>query len=602
MSDISLDIWRYQISMYCDIPTLLRLQWVQRALYHQLNTPDFVVEWQESCWFLTRKCRCQRNLFYLNIEQYCDFAYEYSRWKMNHMYDVDVQLRHMGRSISMMQAADCEPENGYLIRAPFIDPQNDPNWSPGLCQAYMDELTIVMPRMTAYRVEDTRMINNQVHARRMTTESPEDYAKRHKWRNFHCVNEDVNAPVPESGFHHSSADLVKDFVKQSRETGADPFDPMDNDDCEGYLAARWARRVMYETAVGIQVYPMDLCVTEEQLDDWSDRRGADYISRLFLNPQDYDRSMDMMLHRGPIYFSGFRYENERGDFTNWALSSMGVYHTAYRFLWMDHAFHILSMIHQFLINLSSEIQDENPQDRVQARWAYVLHLMTCEGCNQYVHSRPPPEGSRDRHAMDFLQRPAYVVYHRLVRHAVESSYYWDEPYASSYLSTLLPGGGMTGRTKEADILYDLHHLCELASYMVEFAECMGVMLDPRTRSTRRRTLTIYLHTTLSLIAFCPTWKREYEWRPSRTHCYSSISSAPRMNLTRNHRFQYYLGFLNLRSLYYHPDHLIYVQACTSSTRYCSENGPFEIADNEDAMVTGTEQAMDVSTDDENDIV
>lgn len=578
---LPLDIWKFQISGYCDISTLLRLQWVVKELYRYLNTPTFVVSWQEACWFLQRRgCPCDRNIFYLDTIKYCDFAFEYSRWRMNHMYDVDVQLRHMGRSISMMQAADCEPENGYLIRAPYVDPQTDPDWSPGLCQAYMEELTIIMPRMTRYRVEDTRLVNNHIHAQRMLHETDEHYNRRHKWRNFHeiPVNEEVprSHNVPESGFTHSTGDLVRDFIQSARTLGVDPFDPMDTNECEGHLASLWARRIMYETPVGVQAYPLDLCVTEEQLDDWTDRRGADYVERMFLNPQEYDRTMDMMLHRGPIYYTGYRYENERGDFTNWALATLGVLNTSYKFLWMDHALHILGMVHQFLVNLSSEIQDETPQERVQARWAYVVHLMSCEGCTQYVHSRPPADNSRDRHALDFLQRPAYAVYHRLVRHAVESSHYWDEPYASTYLATLIPGGPMTGRNREADILTDLHLMCELASYMVEFGECMASQVGPRTRSTRRRTLTIYLHTTMSLIAFCPTWKRAYEWRPSRTHCYSSVALAPRMNLTRNHRFQYYLGFLNLRSLYYHPDPVIYVNALCNSVRYHGEYGPFAI--------------------------
>lgn len=582
MSKVPLDIWKFQITGYCDISTLLRLQWVQKSFYYYLNSPGFVTSWQDGCWFLQRRgCLCDRNLFYLDVGKYCDFAFEYSRWRMNHMYDVDVQLRHMGRSIAMMQAADCEPDNGYLIRAPFIDPQNDPDWSPGLCQAYMDELTIVMPRMTKYRVEDTRLINQHVHSRRMSYETPEQYNRRHKWRNFHRVpsDDEDNKTVPDSGFRHSTADLVKDFIRSARMGGVDPFDPADTTDCEGHLAGRWARRIMYETPVGVQAYPLDLCVTEEVLDDWTDRRGADYVNRLFLNPHEYDQTMEMMLHRGPIYYTGYRYENERGDFTNWALSTLGVLHSTYRFLWTDHAHHVLGMVHQFVLNLASEIQDETPQERVQARWSYIVHLMSCEGCTQFVHSRPPPEGSRDRHAIDFLQRPAYAVFHRLVRHSVEASYYWDEPYACTFMTTLIPGGPMTGRTREADILVDLHHMCELASYMVEFAECMGTPVDPRTRSVRRRTLTIYLHTTMSLVAFCPTWKREYEWRPSRTHCFSSVALTPRVNLTHNHRFQYYLGFLNLRSLYYHPDPLIYVNALCNSVRYHGEFGPFEIAEN-----------------------
>lgn len=558
MSDrsIPLDLWLHNIVMFCDLPTVLRLSWTTGIFYRRLNDSRFVVEWQERCWFMRRGCSCDRNVFYLNLTEYCDFAYDFMGFTMKHSCDMRNILRHFGRTVPMLMAARADPMNSYVTRTPHLNPRSNPEWGPGICQAYLECTWVVLPRMVYGHVEDTHVRVNA--APRRTSETTAEYDHRRKWRTFHEIPEGSGQPIPDTGFTASSPDRVVKYIEDSEAAGRDPYDPMDDDNsCEGYQAAQWARRMMYESAVGIQQYPLELCLTEEELDDLTENRGADYISRMFLSPRDYDRSMECRMHHGPVYFTGLRYENQSGDLSNWVLSTIGTVNAVYHHMWFDNCFFYLDHLYGFARELANEVQDYSTSEWIAARIAYLEHVSVCNGCTRYVHShREENVIARDVQGIDFLQRPAYATFHGLVRHALRTSTEWDAPYTDSYLTTLIPCGPPINEPRELDIVSDLMHMCELTSYLVEFAECIGPVTDPRTTNVRRRTFVLYLHSALSMIAFAPTWHRAHSFKPSSTSQMVPLE-IPKMNLTHNHRYQSYVRYLQLRTLYHHPDPSVY---------------------------------------------
>lgn len=452
----------------------------------------------------------------------------------------------------MLRQAIEEPWRDHLTRTPHLDPRMNQNWGPGVCQAYMEQMVVVLPRMTRFHVEDNRVVG--CVGRRRENESDEEYTHRRKWRSFHQVMLDQVNPLPH-GFLTGSTDQLEHHQKRCLELGVDPYDPMDNEECTGHHASTWARRMMYETAVGIQSYPLELCLSEDFLDELTDNRGADYICRLYINPHEYDRAMETMLHRGPVYFNNLRYENEAGDFVPWALSTIGVMNATYRALWFDHANFYLEEMHKFAIGLATDIQDSTFPERAVARWDYLQHLLTCEGCNRYSHTQGEPGKTRDKLGLDFISSQQYAVLHRLLRRNLERSPSQGEPWMFYYLTALIPSGHYPGYTEEYALVMALHQIGEVTSYIMEFAECIGAVVDPRSQVTRRRTFTIYMHTIMSLMCFSPTWKRSMNWKPSKTD--TSIGTiVPRVQLSNNHRYQKYLHFLTLRSLYYHADPIV----------------------------------------------
>lgn len=554
---ISKDVWRYRIIPYGDLLSLIRLSWTCRTLYYLLNSPDVVVEWQTHCSYLFRECKCPRNLFYLRPELFCEFMYD-PIVDLQSQWESDQRLGAIGRSVVQMMMASQE-----LVRwqeAPVLDPMtvHSNEFQPGLFRSYIDDLIIPAPRMLFVGVENAR-IHSQNHAR-CTGETEEAFKKRKYWRNFHEVTDDRVVPR-ESGFILSvRTDLVDAYVRkcQSSEMEArDPYDPADDPDCEGHHAAQWARRCMYESPVGVQTYPMELCLRQNQLvGNTVQQFGVDYIDNLFLPVRRYSRDQLLMDHRGPVYFSGVRYENERGDFVNWAMSTYTLHNALYSHLWLDCCHRFMESLQSHVVGLAREVEEDMPIQRLVTRWNYLEHTITCTirqaggNCGVYEHDSSPDALKKDRAARALMRHPGYEVYNHLVTNAVRVGYQWDHPFNHEYLVALVPGGGYNYQRTETQICNDIHNLLELTSYVTEFARVIAPRVGVSTSQRRQATLRIYLRAGFSLLAFAPTWKRGHSWKPSRTP-YICTVSIPQIDITKNHRMRRYLDFLNRRTLYYH---------------------------------------------------
>lgn len=562
-SIITKDIWRYQVIPYCDVLSLIRLSWTSRTLWYLLNTPEVVVEWQTHCHYLHRECKCPRNLFYLKPELFCDFAYDVAL-ELGSQWESDQRLTALGRSVLQMLTA-CHNINGWL-EVPHLDPlfANRKQFNPGLFQSYMEHMIIPAPRMLFVGVEHSR-IHPQNHMR-CVGETDEGYQRRQFWRNFHEIT-DEKPTTRDTGFILSARiDLVDAYIKKCEEDmsgeGRDPYDPADDPDCDGHHAAQWARRCMYETAVGMQSYPLELCLRREQLmamGNQTGRYGVDYIDRLFLPTRRYSRDMIVLDHRGPVYFSGVRYENERGDFVNWALSTYALQTAIYSHLWLDSSNRFLDTLQTHLVQMAREVEDDMPIPQLVARWNYLEHSTTCPKrqtggqCGTHYHDPSIESLRRDKDARALMRHPGYEVYNHLIQNAVRDGYQWDHPFNHEYLVALIPGGAYTYQRTETQICSDIHNLLELTSYITEFARSIAPRVGLETSRMRHTTLQIYLRAGFGLLAFAPTWRRAHSWKPSRTACLQSLS-IPVIDVTKNHRMQHYLKFLNRRTLYYHQPH------------------------------------------------
>lgn len=558
-STISKEVWRYQIIPYCDLLSLIRLSWTNRVLWYLLNTPEMVVEWQTQCHYLFRECKCPRNLFYLQPQLLCDFTYDVAL-ELGSQWESDQRLTHLGRSVLQMLNATHNIQGWTEV--PHLDPMyaNKAQFTAGLFQSYMEDMLIPAPRMLFVGVEHSR-IHPQNHTR-CVGETEDAFKRRQFWRSFHEITDD-RPTTNDSGFILSARiDLVDAYVHKCEEdeSARDPYDPADDPDCDGHHAAQWARRCMYETPVGMQAYPLELCLRREQLMGNQVRQfGVDYIDRLFLPIRRYSRDQALLDHRGPVYFSGIRYENERGDFVNWAMSTYTLQNAIYSHLWLDSSNRFIDTLQSHVIQISREIEDDMPIQRLITRWNYLEHSTTCPrrqtggNCGTHVHDSSLEGLKRDKEARALLRHPGYEVYNHLIQNAVRDGYQWDHPFNQEYLVALIPGGAYTYQRTETQICSDIHNLLELTSYVTEFSKTVAPRVGIETTRMREATLRIYLRAGFSLLAFAPTWRRTHSWRPSLTK-YTQSLSIPVIDVTKNHRMQRYLKFLNRRTLYYHHAH------------------------------------------------
>lgn len=556
-SIISKEVWRYQIIPYCDPLSLIRLSWTNRALWYLLNTPEVVVEWQTHCHYLARECQCPRNLFYLKPELVCDFTYDVTV-ELDSQWESDQRLSQLGRSVMHMLTA-CQNLQGWRD-VPHLDPMfaNRKQFQPGLFQSYMEDMIIPAPRMLYVGVEHSR-IHPQNHMRCLG-ETEESFKRRQFWRSFHEITDD-KPTTHDPGFILSARiDLVDAYVRKCNEddasSGRDPYDPADDPDCDGHHAAQWARRCMYETAVGMQGYPLELCLRRDQLvGNQVQQFGVDYIDRLFLPVRRYSRDQILLDHRGPVYFSGVRYENERGDFVNWAMSTYTLHSAVYSHLWLDSCNRFIDTLQSHVVQLSREVEDDMPIQHLIARWNYLEHSLVCPkrqaggSCGTHLHDDSPEGSKRDKEARALLRHPGYEVYIHLIQNAVRDGYQWDHPFNQEYLVALIPGGTYTYQRTETQICSDIHNLLELTSFVTAFARSVAPRVGYETTRMRDATLRIYLRAGFALLAFAPTWCRNYSWRPSRAGFTHSLS-IPTLDVTKNHRMQRYLNFLNRRTMYY----------------------------------------------------
>lgn len=559
----SKEVWRYHIIPNSDLLSLIRLSWTCRTLYYMLNDPAVVVEWQTRCYYLERECCCPRNLFYFKPHLYCEFTYDVNL-DLTSQWESDQRLMACGRSVMQLMTACVNPQGWQAV--PPLDPLrvNREQFTAGLFQSYMEDMIVPAPRMLFVPVEHSR-IYGQAHVR-CVGETQEAFERRRYWRNFHEIT-DEKPTTTDSGFILSARiDMVDAYVQRCKLEGRDPHDPADDSDCEGHHSAQWARRCMYETPVGVQSYPLELCLRREQLvGNQAQQSGVDYIDRLFVPLRRYNRDQIVLDHRGPIYFSGVRYENERGDFVNWAMSMYALQHGIYSHLWLDSCNRFMDILHSHVMQLAREVEDDMPIQRLIPRWTYLEHSVHCPkrnsggNCGAYNHDTNTAELRRDKEARALMRHPGYEVYNHLVHNAVRDGYQWDHPFNQEYLVGLIPGGVYHYQRTETQICGDIRNLLELTSYITEFAMLIGPRVGPDTLRLRNTTLNIYLRAGFSLIAFAPTWRRDYSWKPSRAGILTSMG-LPALDVTKNHRMLRYLNFLNRRTLYYHHQHELILHA------------------------------------------
>lgn len=580
------ELWRYHVLPYCSLASLLRLAWTCQGLRDILNDPAFVVEWQSACWYMYRECLCGRNLFYLHMPQYCSFAYDYSPI-LDSQWEARIRLRELGRSPHMHMLAHTldRGQSSSLTRiARHCDPlrQHD-EFHPGVFQSWVETLIIPMPRMVAVRVEDTLLPpRNEPRAEH---ESQAEYDQRLYWRNFHDVNEAValqrNGRVLPSGFvpfayrdvqlpgilsmvsseAQGSVDVLGRYVQRCRREGRDPYDPMDDPECEGHQAAQWARNRMYGSLLGNLGYPLELCLRREELDPpYAHVNGVDYMERLFITVDKIHPHATTIEHRGAVYFHPVRYTNERGDAVNWILATWACENAVYHHVWFDVIYQFLEMISRYTEQLAREIEEDTCREAVCERWQRIAHLHGCTHCTGPLahYHRLGEDGERDLRALHFTQNSTYGAhFHRIacmIRHWTALQRESPALVANSpnhWLSGFVPQhiAHRSAHRNEAQLVRDTDTMLEVLSFVTEFGEHLGRRMGSETEATRRRTLQRYLATGFSVVAFSPTWKREPSWKPSRTSEWGPLGT-PKPLANQNHRYNEYLEFLNRRSLYY----------------------------------------------------
>lgn len=627
------ELWNFGVLLYCDLSSLLRLNWTSQGLRRILNNPYYVQWWQSHAWFLRASgCNCARGVFYLDLHRFPEFVYDAKGIKS--LRDMEVALRSVGRSADMY----ADPLRD-VYGLPHVDPNRQPQcFARGLLDCWLPFLLIPMPRMLPCPVEDahdsTRMPMMWKTTFRLPDESEEEFRQRRFWGAFHSVvdeegrgydseaetvivaEDDWDGPVTEqqmeahpvpvdsppvpptvtsvwpphvgpdrptqplapgtwcydAGFGDvPSVDLVAEWRHRCESEGKDYLDPAyDDNGAHGYAAVRWARRLLYETPVGIQAYPHALCVRREQLCGRAFRQGTDYIEHLYLPARRgaststaYEpEEVRLMLHKGLAYFHPIRYENERGDFCNWALSTLAVMQSVQQYLWYDCVNYVIRRIVECAGELAQEVQIDMSPQRLAVRWS---ELQRACFFNQETWPPVPNTAQRERYqehnarALDLIFHHSYVDSNRHISRYVESILQGTSiPSTRGYLLSLVPESGRmhAGQRSESSLYRELQDAVRTLVYVTLFATSVGPLTDPLTEKRRYEQMFAWLGCTTSLLMFAPAWQRPLTWTPSVTGT-SASSRIPHIVLEHNHRFQELLLFLNRRTLYYHPEPGLY---------------------------------------------
>lgn len=581
---LGLDIWRYGILVYCDLMVLLRVYWLNRRLRRLLSDPEFIVEYQEGCWFLQpRYCRCARNIFYVNVQKLLDFTRDwqgedgtYHTRPARTLADASIVLRHFGRTPDMLVQSlqRSGGSGGPPLREPLpvtrLDPNHNPHFCDGFLQLWVEDTMVPVPRICSHPVEFRRCIQpSSFRPTRMETETLLEFEQRQFWREFHpvtdemirCVQkgEDPRTVTPpeqlKHGFQPPEVDLLQQWFDHCAANGLDPYDPMvDDEDCRGFRSIRWARLKMFETSVGGSSYPLELCVHGADLRGTASRLGVDYIDRMYVNMGRYrgaDPDWNTMEHHGVLYLMGIRYENEPEDFVPWVLNTQALLHSVYAHMWLDAMAQWTRFIQRHLHSLATEIEEDLGFDSLRRRWQYLRSLCYANpSVFVPLQYSTPAQRARDQDAIHVVCNNHYLEENRFLSHLVDRDGARDGNYMTHLVEQFTTPPSNT-RT-ESQRVHDAYRLIRFAEYVTEFAEYVAPRVDDRTRSTRRRAFEIYLHALIPLILFCPGWKRTFHWKPSRTH-EETHWYIPRIRLEHNHRYQHYLNYCNRRTLYYHPD-------------------------------------------------
>ena len=565
---LSLDAWRYGVLLFCDVSTLLRLNATCSQIRKVLNEPSFVVEWQTACWYLKeRPCRCERNVFYLDVSLFLDFAWDALEVRSSRLSDV--ALKSTGRTLNM--------DIAHQVPLPHVDPRKSPRcFLPGLLDIWYENWIVPVPRMTFVSVEETQVfvpVGNRDPFWMEHHAVPEVDPKEEEETLAQQLSREIitpQHPLP-TGFLQTGPDLVKAYTMECELVHRDPHDPaQDNEDCLGYHAVRWARRRLYETAVGVQTYPLQLCLRRSDLVGRAYRSGLQHLDLLFLPIQRSrtghgDGDIQLLAHRGPIYFHPVRYNNEAGDFAVWALSTLALTQGLYVHAWFDSVHHVMQRMDDFVRTLALEVQEDMPMYRMCDRWNHLhrrIYLGEAAMPLQQDETQPTNtlerQQKRDQAALDLMYDTHYSPYNRLIGgmatrgDEVMNAGFWA-PYTThyGYLTDLLPDPTrhFANQRTEAMLVYELRELMRVMDYIVRFSLTVGPMTDPVTEMRRFRCLEAYLGAGTALLMFAPSFRRIGSWRPSDGNDHLT-SQVPRINLQHNHRFRHYLRFLNERTLFY----------------------------------------------------
>ena len=287
----------------------------------------------------------------------------------------------------------------------------------------------------------------------------------------------------------------------------------------------------------------------------------------------------MLTHTGSIYFHPVRYNNEAGDFCNWALSTLAVTQGLYQHAWHDSVHHILRRMDEYTRSVAHEVEEDLPLYRMVERWNH-LHRRVFLGetaiYNWHVGGGIPAPGQQplvqedtepidmsrerqrlhDQAALDLMYDPHYVTYNRFLNGLVDrESRYPSEPVGShyAYLTELLgdPLRHFAGQRTEEILCQELRELMRVTDYVVRFATSVAPMTDRMTEVRRQRCLHVYMGVGTTLLMFAPSFRRVPTWRPSEGPG-TAAGRIPRIDLQANHRHQRYLRFLNRRTLFYTP--------------------------------------------------
>lgn len=637
------EMWCFGILLFCDLPSLLRLNWTCTGLRRVLNNPFYVQWWQSHAWFLKASgCGCARGVFYLNLRRFPDFVYDCKGLKT--LRDMEVAMRSVGRSMDMY----VDPLRD-VHGVPWLDPNRRPEcFTGGLLHCWLSYLLIPMPRMLPCPIEDahdpSRMPVLWRTSLRFPEEDVQEYQERRFWGAFHSVpevGEDPHAaetvivaedwspngpeaevsgaddtdteaseasPVrgassleplpptittvwpahqgpekqnqplspgtwaPVNGFGDvPSPDLVVDWKHRCECEGADYLDPAyDDAAAHGSAAVRWARHLLYDTPVGVQSYPHTLCVRRSQLCGRAYRDGVDYIEHLYLPARRtaststaYEPDeVRLMMHKGLAYFHPIRYENERGDFCNWVLSTIAVMQSVQQYLWYDSVNVVIRRVVECAAELAMEVQNDMSPSRLAQRWGELQR--SCffnEATWPPVPDTPQAERQRMRNAkaLDLIFHHTFVENNRHMSRYVEAIHHGSAIASTrGYLLSLVPESGRmhAGQRSEQTLYRELNDAIRTLVYVTLFATSVGPMTDHLTEQRRYQQMSSWLGCTASLLLFAPSWERPLTWTPSATGT-SASCRVPHIVLEHNHRFQDLLLFLNRRTLYYHPEPHIY---------------------------------------------
>jgi len=586
LDHLGIDVWRFHILLFCDLVSLLRMNWLNQRIRKLLNTHEFVVEYQTSCWYLQpRYCRCSRNVFYIDLPRFLDFAHDYAGIEgsadfpeIHNVQDASLFLRKIGRTPDMLtqslQRSGLPPTRPPL-RVTNLIPQTSKAFKDGFTKMWTDSCIVPMPRCMSRPVEQRRITPLALSRERLATETLAEFEYRSFWREFHEVTDDMvdavvegreptNVPV-DDGYGPVDVDLLEEWFTHCKSVGANPYDPCYDDElCRGFRCVRWARQKMYDSALGGTSYPMHLCLHREDLTRAASRLGTDYIDRMYVHLNRYrggEPDWNVLDLRGVLYFMGVRYEHADEDFSVWALHTQAMLHGVYAHMWLDAIGNWTRLLLQHLSHTATQIEDDMPFSALQRRWKF-LHSLCFAGPSILPSTRTYDrvERDRDQKAIHTIFNGYHLEENRFLSSIVDTGDLWtnegDLAHRSRhYLSSLLEQytNPVPNHRTETQRVHDAQRLIKFAEYLTDFAEYVASpRVDERTNVTRRRCLQIYLASYMSLVMFSPAWKRTYHWKPSRTN-EQTHWHIPHLNLQHNHRYVRYLNYCNARTLFYHPN-------------------------------------------------